>query len=327
MGQTTGLCQHAPVVPGTACGDACQPATCQSGNCVNGTPLSCPDDNDICTQDFCDPASGCVHAPIAGCCHADADCADGSACTVDVCDTGLNVCSNNPVFLGCRPCSVDTDCDPAGACGQSICTPQGICTDNESGVHYTPLECTDGNCDTADTCVLDGPGLAHCEHRPGACNDGNVCNGVESCSGGFCMRGTPLGCDDGDLCTDDGCDPVTGCTNTPRTSFASVGCRFDVMDAAIRGASVHDLAPPAAAKLEKLIGKARGKLAAAQSAGHGKRAVKALKVVAKQLKAIGRVVRAAQKKHQIAAPVANVIQSAASGGSQALETLKASVTP
>jgi len=296
---------------------------CQVGVCAPGTPLTCPPSTDVCIQVVCDPVAGCTSAPVAGCCHTDADCNDHDACTTDVCDPDAHICSNSRLVPTCRTCSVDTDCDPAGACGFSVCGAQGTCIDN------APPVCDDGNCDTMDACVVDGPGAgnAHCNHDPHHCNDGNVCNGVESCSGGFCMRGTPLGCDDGDPCTDDGCDPVTGCTNTPRTSFASVGCRFDVMDAAIRGASVHDLAPPAAAKLEKLIGKARGKLAAAQSAGHGKRAVKALKVVAKQLKAIGRVVRAAQKKHQIAALVANVIQSAASGGSQALETLKASVTP
>ncbi len=314
----SGQCQYTNAHEGMSCGNVCQPATCTAGTCVPGTPLSCPDDNDICTQDFCDPTAGCMHQPIPGCCHNDGECADSSACTTDVCDTGLNVCINNPIFLGCRDCSADTDCDPAGACGLSICGPQGYCLEN------TPPECTDGNCDTTDTCVVDGPGQAHCTHQPGACTD--ACNG-RSCQGGFCVQGTPTDCDDGDLCTEDGCDPVTGCTHTTKTSFASVACQLDTMDAAIRGASAADLAPPVAGKLGKLIGNARTKLTAAQSAGHGKKAVKALKGVAKQLKAIGRTVRAAQKKHKIGTLVANAIQTAINGGNQALATLKASVTP
>ena len=66
------------------------------------------------------------------------------------------------------------------------------------------------------------------------------------------------------------------------------------MDAAVRGASTPDLAPSIAAKLGKLIGRARAKPGTAESAGHGKPAF---------------------------------IQNAANGGSQALETLKESVTP
>ena len=104
-------------------------------------------------------------------------------------------------------------------------------------------------------------------------------------------------------------------------------CRLDTVDAAIHGASVTDLAPSVAAKLRKPIGKARTKLAAAETAGHGKPALKALKKAAKQLKTIPRIVRAGQKKHKIAAAVAAAILDAASGGSQALSTLMASITP
>src|SRR5205823_7980039 len=51
--------------------------------------------------------------------------------------------------------------------------------------------------------------------------------------------------------------------------------RFDTMDAAVRGASTPDLAPSIAAKLGKLIGRARAKPGTAESAGHGKPALKA----------------------------------------------------
>jgi hypothetical protein len=46
------------------------------------------------------------------------------------------------------------------------------------------------------------------------CDDGNVCNGAESCQAGLCVLGTPLRCKDNDPCTIDSCDPVGGCTFT-----------------------------------------------------------------------------------------------------------------
>ncbi len=40
---------------------------------------------------------------------------------------------------------------------------------------------------------------------PGDCGDGVFCNGVESCTSGFCQAGTPPTCDDGDICTENMC--------------------------------------------------------------------------------------------------------------------------
>jgi hypothetical protein len=52
------------------------------------------------------------------------------------------------------------------------------------------------------------------------CDDNNACNGLETCNIGigFCQNGTPLVCDDGDVCTDDSCDPIAGCQNTNNTA-------------------------------------------------------------------------------------------------------------
>ena len=43
------------------------------------------------------------------------------------------------------------------------------------------------------------------------CNDATVCNGTETCQGGICTAGTPLNCDDGNVCTTDSCSPTSGC--------------------------------------------------------------------------------------------------------------------
>jgi hypothetical protein len=86
-------------------------------------------------------------------------------------------------------------------------------------VHYaefsctTPAECDDGNPCTVDSC--DAGTCVHSNASTGTpCDDADLCNGSETCNGsGTCMSGSPLTCDDGNLCTDDFCDPVQGCAN------------------------------------------------------------------------------------------------------------------
>lgn len=45
------------------------------------------------------------------------------------------------------------------------------------------------------------------------CDDGDLCNGRETCAGGACAAGPALGCDDGDACTTDTCGATTGCAH------------------------------------------------------------------------------------------------------------------
>jgi len=47
------------------------------------------------------------------------------------------------------------------------------------------------------------------------CEDKNECTTVDACADGSCQGSGDLPCDDGNLCTDDSCDPVTGCKFTP----------------------------------------------------------------------------------------------------------------
>lgn len=48
------------------------------------------------------------------------------------------------------------------------------------------------------------------------CTDGNVCNGAETCnSSNECDSGVSLSCDDGNECTAESCDPLTGCNYSP----------------------------------------------------------------------------------------------------------------
>ena len=68
--------------------------------------------------------------------------------------------------------------------------------------------------------------MPDCRACINGCDDGDVCNGTETCSGEFCRAGTALACDDGNPCTDDGCDPHAGCTHVA-ASHGGARCTLD----------------------------------------------------------------------------------------------------
>jgi beta-glucanase (GH16 family) len=72
------------------------------------------------------------------------------------------------------------------------------------------------------------------------CDDGNLCNGVESCSiAGLCVAGIAIDCDDSNPCTADSCYPMTGiCSYNDITCDDSNACTVDSCDP-ITGCS-HD---------------------------------------------------------------------------------------
>jgi hypothetical protein len=124
--------------------DSCDPAT----GCVH-TPINC-DDSNICTADTCDPATGCVHTPIVGCCHTDADCPRGQVC-ID------NVCTNNPapVCVG-ETCDTFTQCSPANpdcVCG-TVVGGGGICVPGSTPcADLTPCPNGQSDCATGELCT------------------------------------------------------------------------------------------------------------------------------------------------------------------------------
>ncbi|MEZ4315093.1 MAG: carboxypeptidase-like regulatory domain-containing protein [Polyangiaceae bacterium] len=83
--------------------------------------------------------------------------------------------------------------------------------------------CDDGNPCTYD--IWDGPYCAH-EILPDGtpCDDGDVCNGTGRCDpSGTCQMGSPPEIDDGNDCTTDTCDPVTGPQHIPNTGQPCTG--------------------------------------------------------------------------------------------------------
>jgi len=74
--------------------------------------------------------------------------------------------------------------------------------------------CSDNDACTTDTC---NAGLT-CTHGPmpdgSVCEPGDVCSGFSTCASGDCVAHAALECEDDNLCTDNTCDPVSGCEST-----------------------------------------------------------------------------------------------------------------
>jgi len=122
---------------------------------------------------------------------------------------------------GPAACNDGLFCNGAEQCVNGTCTAGTpvVCNDN--------VACTLDACDeAADACVS--------QPNNAACNDGNVCNGTETCVATGCLAGTPLVCNDGNACTTDSCNTTTGCQATNNTaSCADDGnaCTSDVCSA------------------------------------------------------------------------------------------------
>ena len=89
---TTGSCTHIALVSGSCSdGDACtEGETCQAGVCSGGTPASCQDDSNLCTDSVCDLALGCTVTAN------NLPCDDGNKCTEpDFCSGGK--CGGTPI--------------------------------------------------------------------------------------------------------------------------------------------------------------------------------------------------------------------------------------
>lgn len=139
-------------------------------------------------------------------------CGDGVIEGHEQCDDG-----NGTPGDGCEPdctftCQVNADCDDGDPCsGTETCnTTLHRCvagTPEADGTACTyqgmSTVCVSGRC--GKPCTMDSD-----------CDDGNPCNGTETCDTTYnaCKPGTPLDCDDGLQCTIDSCDPTMGCVYT-----------------------------------------------------------------------------------------------------------------
>jgi MYXO-CTERM domain-containing protein len=119
---------------------------------------------------------------------------------------------NAPAGAGCRPTSSNTPCD--GQCdGAGTCSP----IDNACQFGRIAQLCRAWTCDLTNATVCLGESLL----PQTTCSRDSQCL-IGTCdSGGSCIPGNQKGCDDGNPCTDDSCDPQTGgCIGTPNDNNA-----------------------------------------------------------------------------------------------------------
>ena len=210
-----GICRTAAVADETVCDDGSSCTgneKCTDGQCV-GKIVSCDDDNP-CTQDSCDPATGCNYSNVDG-----SQCSDGDACTWSdtcaggqcggiavVCDDG-NVCTNDFCDTAKGECvyeALSGSCDDGDACTDGDECSAGECVGKD-------LKC---GCTTVDDCPGEGPT--------------NPCLGKYACENSFCVVDAAskvvceqdgLGPCEASVCQPDNglatCVPVADATGTP----------------------------------------------------------------------------------------------------------------
>jgi hypothetical protein len=83
------------------------------------------------------------------------------------------------------------------------------------------IDCNDNNPCTDDYC---DPTLG-CQHANNndPCDDGNACTILDACNAGACAGGTVVVCNDANACTDDSCNPGSGCVFTNNSAACDDG--------------------------------------------------------------------------------------------------------
>jgi hypothetical protein len=157
------------------------PDLAELGKCVDVYPWW---DDDPCTADACDPATGEVtHAAVA------VD--DGDACTTDACDPATGEATHVPVEV------------PVG----EACT-VGVCDPATGEISWTAAPVDDGDACTADAC---DPGTGEVSHTPIPADDGIACT-IDSCDPASGALHQP---DDALCAPGETCDPASGCLPPP----------------------------------------------------------------------------------------------------------------
>ncbi len=134
---------------------------------------------------------------------------------------------NNKVacFLGHLGSCCDTNAAGAGTCTDNVA--EADCTGSDK-IWTDQGKCADQVCECIPDCTGAVCGSDGCDGSCGTtCDDGNACNGVETCNANrTCDTGTPLVCDDGNACNGvETCVPPNGCVGgTPLSCSDGLAC-------------------------------------------------------------------------------------------------------
>ncbi|MFH1530373.1 MAG: hypothetical protein ABIK09_06515 [Pseudomonadota bacterium] len=207
-------CGHSPIPEVCDDGNPCTTSDqCVNGQCAAGGFLNCSDNN-VCTDDYCDPAEGCVNVANTAPCNDGNQCTVADTCTGGLCQAGapvscddLNGCTTDSCLplVGCTHGSNSLPCDDGDPCSNNDSCSGGVCLGLGS------KNCDDGNPCTTDFC---NP-MVGCDHgnSTAPCDDGDVCTVGDVCALGTCHSGAPVSCNDGNPCTEDSCLPQEGCVH------------------------------------------------------------------------------------------------------------------
>ena len=193
----------------TTCGvGACSAvgaSTCVAGvtgtTCVAGTPAA----NDATCDGVDNDCSGATDEDVV---------AQATSCGLGACAaTGLTTCVDGIAGSSCvagTPAPVDNDCDGVdedcdGATDEGFAPISRICGDSCAGGAAITTCVAGQRVESACVPVADGA----------VCIDDGACTLAAACLGGVCTVTRTRSCDDGNACTNDVCNDVSGCASTP----------------------------------------------------------------------------------------------------------------
>ena len=175
-------------------------------------------------------------------CQVDGDCSSGEGCSGGKCKLLIGACpgkatctsSGEELCLDAKTASFevcngqDDDCD--GTTDETACDDKDPCTADTCNAvkgaceHTAAVDCDDKNPCTADSCDKTSGGCQHKLTIGTSCSDSNACTVGDACAAdaaglAVCVAGPAAAkCDDGNLCTDDSCDPAIGCVMLPNAT-------------------------------------------------------------------------------------------------------------
>jgi len=234
----TGACTNPQKANNSPCndGNACSATdTCQAGACVGSAPVSCSALDQCHVVGVCDTATGICSKPTKA---NGVKCDDANPCTAgDACQAGVCTPASAVTCTAADSCHAVGTCDvKSGKCSTPLKPDGTACNDGKSC--SGPDKCAGGVCSGAATvcddkiaCTIDSCSeqlggctvdSKNCACQTAAdCDDGNPCNGVETCSAAKqCLPGKALDCSGlSDDCNSGTCNPATGaCVASPKSN-------------------------------------------------------------------------------------------------------------